>query len=312
MTWMTHLALGVSIAALAAGIAASLAAWTGRGGESPSGPRWGAALGLGVGVLLAHETVREVWEETNPGQAWEALRLWTKDGGAFPLSAGNAIHGLPWVVAAALLVGLLDADRPAPRWARWENRALLLALLFWMILGPLVGGLLEPLPAARWMIGLGVGLFAWWTLLDIQAERIGPGMPLVLLVTAAALPPVMIFSHGAMLAMLSVAFAVVLGTLWVVSWANCRMNLARGAVPIFAVNFSGLILYGIFYNDLAKPSALLLGLAPLASSVDRIGPVGRMESWKRATIRAVAVAIVAGAGVGWAYFLRPALEASEL
>ena len=306
MGWLIFLAEGFAIASLLALVFTALAAWIGRRGESPSGPRWGVTLGLGLGALLAHEVVREAFTGERPRQVLEMLRLWAKDGGAFPLFAGDAHHWLPWVVLAATIVGLFDGDRPAPRWARWENRALLIGLLLWFVIGPLVGGSLSVKAGTIWLIGLGAGLLTWWSILDARAERLGPAMPLVLHIPAAALPAALHWSDAAILSALAAGFAAVLGAVWVASWVNRRMNLARGAVPIFATSFAGLVLCGMFYNDMAKPAVALLAIAPLISFVDRIGPVARLSPWKVAAVRIVAVAMPVVAAVGWVYATAPA------
>ena len=300
--WQIYLAAGVAIAALAAFALTALAAFLARGGESPSGPRWGSALGLGIGVMIGLEAVREALTEERPEQILEMFRAWWTAGDSFPLWAGDATRNLPWVVLAATLVGVWDGDFPTPRWARWENRALLIVLLLWLVIVPQWGGSLEPWIAARWMIGLGVGLLAWWTILDARAERLGASMPLVLLLPAAALPAAQLLARSATLAACSGAFAAVMGGVWLATRIAGRTNLARGAVPIYAVTFAGLILHGRFYSEIPNGAALAFALAPLASLVDRFGPIAGRSPWKLATVRLSAVVLVSLFGIGLTWF----------
>jgi hypothetical protein len=130
-------------------------------------------------------------------------------------------------------------------------------------------------------------------------------MPLVLLVPSAGLALVMILSHAAQLAALSGGFAAVLGGLWLVSWANRRMNLARGAIPPFATAFGGLLLGGTLYSDVPKTSAVVLAVAPLLSMVDRMGPVARLSPRKAAVVRIIAVVMATIAAIACAFALRP-------
>ncbi len=305
MGWQMFLAAGFAVACLGAMILASLAAWIGRRGEAASGPRWGATLGLGLGAIVSHEVVREAFVDERPSQVWDSMRLWWRDGGAFPLFPVDAFHWIPWVVLGATLLGLFDGDRPAPRWARWENRALLVGLLLWLLLGPLIGATWETRVGLAWMLGLGVGILAWWAILDARAEGLGPAIVPVVLIPAAGLPAALMLAHAAILAAIAAGFAAVLASVWIVSWANRRMSLGRGAIPVFAVAFAGLTLCGTFYNDMPKPVGVLLGLAPLASIIDRVGPVSRLARWEVAAVRLAAVAILVGVALGWAFATAP-------
>lgn len=302
------MAWGIGVAFVTALIFAALGAFLGRSGDSPTGPRWGAAVGVGLGYILGHAVMSEWHSGTRLADTWRDLQTWTRAGGAFPLSAGNGWDWLPWIAAIATLIGVLDGGWPAPRWSRWQNRLLLAVLLMWLVFSPLVGGLWTAEHGAAWMIGLGSATFAFATVLDIRAERLGPAMPLVLMVPAIGMAAAQHFSESSYLfTILSGALAATTGALWVVSWFSPRMNLARATIPIYAVVYAGLAIGGMFYGGLPKTSGLALAVAPLASFIDRVGPwrIGRdedgaliQESRKASTARVIAMLVPIGIAVG--------------
>jgi hypothetical protein len=63
-------------------------------------------------------------------------------------------------------------------------------------------------------------------------------------------------------------------------------------VAVVSTVQSGLILGGLFYAETPWASALLLGVAPLAVVVDRLGPVRRWPAWAAGLVRAAAVLAV--------------------
>lgn len=304
------IAWGVGIAFVTALIFSALSAFLGRSGESPSGPRWGAALGVGFGYILGHAAMSEWHAGDRPADTWRDLQTWTREGGAFPLFAGNGWDWLPWIAAAATLIGVLDGAWPTPRWSRWQNRLLLAILLMGLVFRPLIGGAWTVGQGAAWMIGLGVATFALTTVLDIRAERLGPAMPLVLLVPAVGMSVAQHFSHSYVFAVLSAALAATTGAVWVVSWFNARMNLARATIPIYATVYAGLAFGGMFYASLPWISAAALAIAPLASFIDRVGPwrMARSEDgepgrgdWKTSIARLMAMLVPIGVAIGAAF-----------
>ena len=179
----------------------------------------------------------------------------------------------------------------------------------WLVFGPLVGGMWTAGQGAAWMIGLGAATFALATVLDIRAARLGPAMPLVLMVPAIGMSAAQHFAHSYIFAILSGALAATTGALWVVSWFSPRMNLARATIPIYAVVYAGLAFGGMFYAELPKASGLALAVAPLASFIDRVGPwrIGRDEDgeptrgdWKTSLARVMAMLVPIGVAVGLA------------
>ena len=306
---LAFIAWGVGVAFVTSLVFAAIGAFVGRSGESKSGPRWGSALGIGLGYILGHAAMSEWHSGDRLAETWRALQTWTREGGAFPLFAGNGWDWLPWIAVAATLLGVLDGTWPAPRWSRWQNRLLLSVLLMWLVFSPLVGGRWAAGEGAAWMIGLGVATFSLATVLDVRASRLGPAMPLVLMVPAIGMAAAQGLSHSYIFAVLSGALAATAGGLWVVSWFSPRMSLARAAIPVYAIVYAGLAFGGMFYAELPKGSALALTVAPLASFIDRVGPwrIGSDEDgepmrgdWKTSLARVAAMLVPIGVAVGLA------------
>src|SRR5262249_11546466 len=159
------------------------AAWFGRRGESPASSKWGAAIGLGLGYAIAHAAIREWLTRARLSEADAAFKTWWAEGGSFPLLPLDVVDWLPSLAVLAVLLGLLDGWRPSPSWARWENYLLLTALTLWLVVSPFAGSW-DFAQSVRWFAGLGLAMFACWSLLDARADRLGRSMPMVLLLMA--------------------------------------------------------------------------------------------------------------------------------
>jgi hypothetical protein len=299
------------IAAFATALLLSaIAAALGRGGEPATSPRWGATLGLGLGYAIGHVMIQMRNANLSVDEAHSRLRTWVHEGGPFPFFAHERVDWLPWLAIAATIVGLLDGWKPAPWWAKWENRLAITALTLGLMLARLFGETWSPSEGTLWFLGLGVAMLASWSVLDARASRLGSGMTWVLLLMSMAASATLFLSYMAIPAVLCGAMAAALGGLALVSLANRRMTLARGAVPVFATIYNGFLLVGLFSGDLPRASAVALASAPLATYVDRIGPIARLSPWKVRAIRAVALLIPLGIAIGVAFAMRqPEAEA---
>lgn len=90
------------------------------------------------------------------------------------------------------------------------------------------------------------------------------------------------------------------------SWWDRRINLGRGGMPVYTIVFAALLIYAYFWEPQVPKSILIvLAVAPLATFVDRIGPISRLKSWQVGLVRAVAIAIPVGVAVGLALAWRP-------
>ena len=300
-----HIPAGLGASAAIALVMAALVAFLGRKGADATGPRWGVALGVGLGYVVGHAILREWITPGRLHEARDALRAWYSDGGAFPLFPGDVVDWLPWLVAAATVLGILDGQDPAPGWAKWENWFLITGLALWLLLAPLFAGTWEPGQGARWILGLAAAFLVFWRVLDFKADRLGTSMPIVMAMMAAAAAVALDRSGSYVYGTLAGALAATLGAIWVVSWASPRMTLERAAVPPFAVAYAGLILCGSFYAELPRPSAVALMVAPLATLVDWIGPVSRFSRARGGVVRVALLLIPLGIAVYIAIARRP-------
>lgn len=313
MTILGFAVSGLVVAFFTAAMTTALTRYLSRNEAGATLGRCGASVALGLGYVLGHATVREWFSGTRTRDAWDALRLWTSEGGAFPLFPGDAFDWLPWLAAAAGFVGALDVRRPAPSWALWENRAILTALTLWLTLGPLFGGTWEPGQGARWLCLIGAGSLAFWAFLEVRAEQMRDAMAPVLLASSIALAVVLGLSGSAIFAFLGGVLSAAIAGVWVASWRGLGINLARGVIPPFVVVHVGLIVSGLFYADVPRVSALALSVAPVATSIDRIGRFSRLRGWRLAVLRAAALLLPLMVAIGLAtlYGPTPASGAGE-
>lgn len=281
-------------------IFASIAAILARKRPEPSTNRWGIAVGLAIAYIVAHVFVKEWGPLARP---WlESVRLWARKGGEWPFATSDVMDWLPWLVLPAIVVGLLDTFRPDPAWSRWENRLALSGLSVVLILWfKVVNGVWDGREAVAWMGGLTLSASLFWAVLDARSTRLGRSALFPWLILFAGLAVVLVRVQAFKLGLLSGSIASALGAGWLVSRWDRRMDLSRGTVPVLSVLFAGLLLNGFFLNDMPRICALLLIAAPLATFLDRIGPIARLKPWQTGLIRTVAIAIPVGAAVALAW-----------
>jgi hypothetical protein len=229
------------------------------------GPRWAsAALGLAV---LSCSLLLLGWRTALPTTTMEKL---------------------PWVFAAAWLLGLLlEAARPA-RWLHW-----VLASALWIVLSWWLGS--KDLVSAAASALIGAAVLA--ALHDSPSERASAAS--MSLVASLGLAAVAMMSGSLLLFQLSLLLAAALGgiALWI--WPRARIGFGVAAWT----------LAGIGWLSLAHLAALLTPAPPLAlaalAAVFVAGPVVRRLPLmgKRVVVEplvvAVAAALLAGVALGW-------------
>src|SRR4051794_32643474 len=186
----------VLVPALVAAAVVAASGWVGRRvGIAASGPA-SVALALGAGEFAAHA-------------------------GSLPLSFPplEVTERIPYLVLAATLLGLCESIRPAPGWARWENRLLLTLLTLGLILGPVLGPDWPDRTSMARQGGLVLIVLVVWASLDALAARrstavLGPA----LLIAAACASASLVLSGSLVLGKLGGGLTAALGAVWVVSW----------------------------------------------------------------------------------------------
>jgi len=273
----------VVVPALVAALLVVLAGWAGRrAGLAGAGPA-AIALALGAGAIAAQIAIARP---------------------AFPPIDVN--DRVPWLVLAAVLLGLCESIHPSPAWARWENRLLLAVLAVGVVLGPVLGA---DWPTRRDLAVQGglvlAVLVAWVNLETLAAARstavLGPSLLVVTAGTAFAL----LFSGYIVLGRICGGLTAALGAVWVLSWWLPDRSLSRGGVPVLVVTCTAFLIMGHIYSGLPLPAALLLGAAPLMLWPAWVGPARRLAPWQSALLAAALVLLPVGVAVGLAFQAAP-------
>jgi hypothetical protein len=276
----------VVVPALAAAVTLVAAGWVGRRAGLAGGDQAAVALGLGAGALAA--------QLVNARPAFPPVEVTDR---------------IPWIVAAAMLLGLCESVRPSPGWARWENRLLLTALVLGLILGPVLGEDWPTRSALARQGGLALVLLAAWANLESLASRrstamLGPA----LLVVAASAGVALMMSGSLVLGQLGLGLASALAAAWVVSWWLRGPSLRRGGIPVLFATYGALLIVGHIYSGLPAPAAYLLAAAPLAAWVGFVGPTRRLAAWQATLLGALATLVPAAVAMGLAIAASPRYE----
>jgi hypothetical protein len=250
--------------------------WVCRRGGFAGGDRVAAAAALGAGYLAGHL-----------GNAPPAFP---------PLDVTDR---LPWLAGAATLLGILEAARPSPAWARWENRLLMAALVLGVVLGPVLEATAATRPGQAWLAGLGLALLLSWANLEALAARLpgavlGPALLLVAVGAAAAL----VLSGSLVLGQLGGALAAALAAVGVLSGRSVGLSLGGGGVAVLVATLGALLLEGHVYAALPASAACALAAAPAATWAGAVGPIRRAARWKAALVAAVATLVPVGLALG--------------
>jgi hypothetical protein len=273
------------VPSLAAAVTLAAAEWAGRRLGLSGGGQAAVALALGAGAVAA--------QLGNAPPAFPPVEVTDR---------------IPWLVLAAVLLGLCESLRPSPGWARWENRLLLAVLTIGLILGPVLG---ESWPTRHDLTrqgGLVLVLLVAWGNLEALADRrstslLGPS----LLVAASSAGATLLLSGSMVLGQLGLGLASAVAAVWVLSlwWP---LFLSRGGIPVLVAAYGALLIEGHIYAGLPAASAYLLAAAPLAAWVGLVGPARRLAAWQAALLSAIATLVPAVVALGLAIAASPGYE----
>jgi hypothetical protein len=274
------------VPSLVAAVTLAAAGWAGRRLGLSGGGQAAVALALGAGAIAA--------QVGNAPPAFPPIEVTDR---------------IPWLVLAAVLLGLCESVRPSPGWARWENRLLLTLLTMGLVLGPVLG---ENWPTRSDLARQGglvlIMLAAWGNLEALAARRsmavLGPSVLVVAVSAGAAL----LLSGSMVLGQLGLGLAAAVAAVWVLSLWQPDLFLSRGGIPVLVAAYGALLIEGHVYAGLPASSAYLLAAAPLAAWVGFVGPARRLAAWQSAVLSAAATLVPAAVSLGLAIAASPGYE----
>jgi hypothetical protein len=273
----------VAVPAVVAALLVVLAGWAGRRVGLTGAGQAAVALALGAGAIAAQLGIARP---------------------AFPPI--EVTDRVPWLVVAAVLLGVFESIHPSPAWARWENRVLLAVLVLGVVLGPVLS---DDWPSRRDLARQGglvlVVLVAWVGLETLAAGRSTAALGPSLLALAAASAAALLLSGSVVLGQIGGGLAAALGVVWIVSWWLPDRSLSRGGVPVLVATLAALLIEGQVYSGLAREAGLLLGTAPLVPWLAFAGPARRLATWQSALLATALVLLPAGVAVGLALQAAP-------
>jgi hypothetical protein len=279
------LLFGLALPLIVAGVVLTVTMIVGRKRGAPAeGARWGLALGVGAGVLVAYI-----------GLAWPPPFL--------PIDVADRT---PWLALAATIFALLA---PGAAWVRRGGFVLLAALVFVVILGPVLPETSGTRAGLAWLGLVGAIALVSWAHLEALGERIG-GAALIwpLLVVAGGTSVVLLASGSVVLGQLGLALTAALAAPGGASWGVALGRSARGIVPVVLTVLTALVLNGHVYAGVPTSSALLLAAAPAGAWVARRGPARRGAPWLATLLAVVATLVPIGAALGLALAASPSYE----
>jgi len=181
---------------------------------------WGTPLALALGYLFAH---------------WRIVGV--------PLSF-PPVDLNDWLFVTAMVAtiwGIVEHLIAGQTLLRGAGRAVLAAVISWLILRPLMGNVWQGVSAYIWWISLAVGWWLWWSL-QVRLAATVPGVlvPLVLSMVAGGGGFVLLWSNSSSLSQLSGAVAAVVGaTIPLLLW-RVGGSIGSGGVA-FVAGVLGLI-----------------------------------------------------------------------
>lgn len=278
--------LGLILPGCITGIILLLAWRPWRAGRFIDG-RWAGALAIGAGYAAGY--ARLVGEFHFP-----------------PVEVDN------WIVyflLPAALVGALGCWlRPGP--VVWLIAVMVLCgALIWLLLRPLIGGVISPGGAVLRIPFLAILMTLWWVMLNQLARR-GPRLvaPAVAFLVAVG-SAVVLGSNGMALrgGFPCAAMSAVLAGVLLIALISRRFTLAGGGTLAVTIVLFGTIIYGYFYIY-PEPSRRLTGAmclllaSPLLAWVGGIRRLRRRKAWQRGLVSAAAVLLGVAGAVALAQF----------
>lgn len=260
------------------------ALWWRRRGDGPgaAGPRWAMPVVIALAIFPAELLVRAALPA-----------LW-------PVAAADRI---PHVALVLMVLGIVESVAGGGLWAAFALRALGAGAAFWITLGVRIPAFWNPWQGALWIGGFALLTAAVATLLEriARADR-SPAVTVTLLLSAGALPIVLLESGNAYLAQLAGGVAAALGAAMVVSVFIRPFTIASGGISAGVTLLAALLLCGHYYAPDGIPlvQTILVALTPLAVLMTLVPSYARMDRRKRCVIAFLWAVLPAALAVGLA------------
>jgi hypothetical protein len=279
------LLFGLALPLIVARVVLALAMVVARKRGAPAeGVRWGVVLGVGAGDLVLHL-----------GPAWRP---------AFPPI--DVIDRTPWLALAATIFALLA---PGAAWVRRGGLVLLAALVFVVILGPVLPETSSTRAGLAWLGLVGAVVLVAWAHLEALGKRVeGAALIWPLLVVAGGTSVVLLVSGSVVLSQLGLALTAALAAPVGASLGVALGRSTLGIIPVVLTVLTALVLNGHVYAGLPTSSALLLAAAPAGAWAARRGPARRGAPWLATLLAVVATLVPIGAALGFALAASPSYE----
>ena len=283
-SWLVFgVALPLAVSAVVLGVALAVGRVRGLGTRAAD---WGVALGVGAGAAVIHL-----------GRDWRP--------GFPPLDVADRT---PWLVPAALAVGLLGPMLERGGGAAWPRRVglfLLATLVYVAILGPILPATAGTRAGLGWLAVTAVLVLAAWENVAWLTVRVEGGALLgSWLAVAAGTGVVLLVSGSLTLGQLGLALASALVAPLLLSWRWPLGPSVRSAAPIVLAVLTALLLNGHVYASLPTASALLVAAAPAGAWLARIGPA-RRRPWLATSLAVAGTLVPLGVAVGFALAAQP-------
>jgi hypothetical protein len=228
--------------------------------------RVGLGLAFGLGFLAGYAT-------------FDWVVLW-------PATSWNWLAYLP--LAAALTALLPVVMLPA-----------LAVLAAWLLVPDFAG-----FPRLAWLTPVAISILVLAAALrPLPYRLLGPGLPIVWLLTALGCAVVLMLSGNAKLAQLAGIVAALLAVAAALAWRWPLPEHLGSLTPALAVLLPGLLWNARFasYSEVPLASYVLVMAAPLASWLVALDPLRRLPGFLRGPIHVtlVAIPLAIAIGLGW-------------
>jgi hypothetical protein len=186
----------------------------------------------------------------------------------------GALDWLPYIALGATIVGCLDILAKLPPAVRLTIRAIAAEAALYLTLRRLLPQW-SPLEAAAWMGGLGAGLIAFWTAIDMSAPKLkGERLPFLMAVLAGSTATVAILTGSALIGGLGGAVAAAAGTAFVLGWSSPQLiqGLSPSGLAPFALLTGLAMVHANLLSYTPALPVLLLAASPLLALSGRFWP----------------------------------------